>query len=181
LLLLFGASQWDLGATPVEAQETGVSQEWDSPSQTPGGSAGDSESALQNEKPQKQAHQKRGAFVVAPLPISSPAVGSGIVPVVAYIFPTSSGDKISPPSVVGAVGLVTDNGSRALALGGEVYFKQNSFRTAATYARGNLRRFSAKATSQTDRSISLRRIPASHVVETLPRAQISLGKLAHYS
>ena len=138
MLLLFGASQWDLGATPVEAQETGVSQEWDSPSQTPGGSAGDSESALQNEKPQKQAHQKRGAFVVAPLPISSPAVGSGIVPVVAYIFPTSSGDKISPPSVVGAVGLVTDNGSRALALGGEVYFKQNSFRTAATYARGNL-------------------------------------------
>jgi hypothetical protein len=65
-------------------------------------------------------------------------VGSGIVPVVAYIFPTSSGDKVSPPSVVGAVGLITDNGSRALALGGEVYYKQNSYRTTAIYARGNL-------------------------------------------
>lgn len=28
----------------------------------------------------------RGAFVVAPLPISSPAIGSGIVPVLGYIF-----------------------------------------------------------------------------------------------
>jgi len=138
LLLLFGASHGDLAATSVEAQETRVSQEWNSRSQTSGGSAGDSESGVQHEKSQKQAHQKRVALVVAPLPISSPALGSGIVPVVAYIFPASSSDKISPPSVVGAVGLVTDNGSRALALGGEVYFKQNSYRTTAIYARGNL-------------------------------------------
>jgi len=65
-------------------------------------------------------------------------LGSGIVPVLAYIFPVSTNDKTSPASVVGAVGLVTDNGSRALALGGEVYFKQNSYRTTAIYARGNL-------------------------------------------
>jgi hypothetical protein len=58
--------------------------------------------------------------------------------VLAYIFPIGTTDKISPPSVVGAVGLVTDNGSRAIALGGETYFKQNTYHTTAIYARGNL-------------------------------------------
>ena len=51
------------------------------------------------------------------------------MPVLAYIFPTGPIDKVSPPSVVGAVGLLTDNGSRVIALGAEVYFKENSHRT----------------------------------------------------
>jgi outer membrane protein assembly factor BamA len=82
--------------------------------------------------------QGRGSFVIAPLPISSPALGSGIVPLLAYIFPLGRGDKTSPPSVVGAVGLVTNNGSRAFALAGELYFKENTYRTTAAFARGNL-------------------------------------------
>ncbi|MGC1417627.1 MAG: hypothetical protein WA817_20220 [Candidatus Acidiferrum sp.] len=36
------------------------------------------------------------SFIVAPLPISSPALGSGIVPVFAYIFPIEKTDKASP-------------------------------------------------------------------------------------
>lgn len=75
--------------------------------------------------------------MIAPLPISSPALGSGIVPVAAYIFALDR-DERSPASVVGAAGLVTDNGSRALAVGGELYFKQNTYRTTAAYLRGNL-------------------------------------------
>ena len=138
LLLLFGGLRWDLAATRVEAQETTISQRTNSFSQSTGGSPAGSESSSQGDKPQKKGNQNRSAFVIAPLPISSPAVGSGIVPVLAYIFPTSASDKTSPPSVVGAVGLVTDNGSRAIALGGEVYFKQNTYRTTAIYARGNL-------------------------------------------
>ena len=135
LLFLFGGLHWDLAPTPVEAQERNVSQVR-AFSQTLGSSSGGSGSATQEKSP-KKARQRRGAFVVAPLPISSPAVGSGIVPVLTYIFPTSS-DKALPPSVVGAVGLVTDNGSRAFASGGEVYFKQNTYRTTSIYARGNL-------------------------------------------
>jgi hypothetical protein len=81
---------------------------------------------------------KTGAFVIAPLPISSPALGSGVVPVFAYIFPTGTAGKTSPASLLGAVGLVTDNRSRAIALGGELYLKQNTYRTTAVYARGNL-------------------------------------------
>jgi len=138
LLFLFSGLLWDLGATFVEAQETNVSQKPSPSSQTAGGSAPDSASTVQQEESQKRGQQEHGAFVIAPLPISSPALGSGIVPVLAYIFPVSTKDKTSPASVVGAVGLVTDNGSRALALGGEVYFKQNSYRTTAIYARGNL-------------------------------------------
>jgi len=88
------------------------------------------------DKPSGETKPETGAFVIAPLPISSPALGSGVVPVFAYIFPT--GDKTSPASLLGAVGLLTDNGSRAIALGGELYLRQNTYRTTAVYARGNL-------------------------------------------
>ena len=82
--------------------------------------------------------QKRGSFVVAPLPISSPALGTGIVPVVAYIFSISEKDKISPPSVFAAAGLVTDNGSRGFVAGGQIYFKEDTYRITSTFLHGNL-------------------------------------------
>jgi hypothetical protein len=138
LLLLLSGLHWNFAATLVEAQEAKVDHKSIFFPQITGGSPAGSELTGQQDKSKKKGHQERGAFVAAPLPISSPALGSGIVPVLAYIFSVSTSDKISPVSVVGAVGLVTDNGSRAIALGGEVYFKQNSYRTSAIYARGNL-------------------------------------------
>ncbi|MGC2612534.1 MAG: BamA/TamA family outer membrane protein [Terracidiphilus sp.] len=89
-------------------------------------------------KEKKKKSEKRGSFVVAPLPISSPAIGSGIVPVVGYIFPITRKDKVSPPSVVGAGGLITDNGSRAWGLATQLYFKENGYRATVFYVRGNL-------------------------------------------
>ena len=62
-------------------------------------------SAKAEELPKKKKKPARGAFVVAPLPISSPAIGSGIVPVLGYIFPFSTKDKVSPPSTIGAAAL----------------------------------------------------------------------------
>lgn len=76
--------------------------------------------------------------MAAPLPLSSPAIGSGIIPVVGYIFPFSTKDKISPPSVVGAAGLVTNNGSRGFAVGGQLYMKENTYLVTAGFARGNV-------------------------------------------
>jgi outer membrane protein assembly factor BamA len=58
--------------------------------------------------------------------------------VVAYIFPLSGKDKISPPSVVGAAGFVTDNGSRGFAVGAQLYMKQDKFRLTSGFARGNV-------------------------------------------
>lgn len=88
--------------------------------------------------PKKEKKPERGAFVVAPLPISSPAIGTGIVPVLGYIFPFSTKDKVSPPSTIGAAGLVTDNGSRGFAVGGQLFFKENTYELTTGYAHGNV-------------------------------------------
>jgi outer membrane protein assembly factor BamA len=88
--------------------------------------------------PSLENKQDGGSFVIAPLPISSPALGSGIVPVLAYIFPLDRSDKTSPPSLIGGAGLVTDNGTGAFVAAGELYFKQNTYRTTVAFARGNL-------------------------------------------
>src|SRR5580704_4983076 len=80
----------------------------------------------------------RGAFVVAPLPISSPAIGSGIVPVLGYIFPFSKNDKVSPPSTIGGAGLITNNGSLGFAVGGQLFLKQNTWEITSGYVHGNV-------------------------------------------
>jgi hypothetical protein len=92
----------------------------------------------ENESEKKEKRVPRGAFVVAPLPISSPAIGTGIVPVLGYIFPFSRNDKISPPSVIGVTRLVTNNGSRGFAVGGQLYLKENTYRITSGFARGNV-------------------------------------------
>lgn len=89
-------------------------------------------------KSKKEKKPERGAFVVAPLPISSPAIGTGIVPVLGYIFPFSTKDKVSPPSTIGAAGLITDNGSRGFAVGGQLFFKENTYELTTGYVHGNV-------------------------------------------
>jgi hypothetical protein len=90
------------------------------------------------ESKKKKKHLGPGAFVVAPLPISSPAIGSGIVPVLGYIFPFSSKDKVSPPSTIGAAGLITNNGSRGFAIGGQLFLKQNTYEITSGFVHGNV-------------------------------------------
>lgn len=96
------------------------------------------ETPQSQESPSEKKRAHRGEFVVAPLPISSPALGTGIVPIVGYIFSLSTRDKTSPPSVIGGAGLVTDNGSRAFALAGNFYFSEDCYNVTAVYSRGNL-------------------------------------------
>jgi hypothetical protein len=43
----------------------------------------------QSEAKPKEKKEKRGSIVAAPLPISSPAIGSGIIPVLGYISPSA--------------------------------------------------------------------------------------------
>ena len=87
---------------------------------------------------EKEKRARRGAFVIAPLPTSSPAIGSGIVPILGYIFTLSMKDKVSPPSVVGVAGLITNNGSRGFALGAQLYLKENTYRITSGFAHGNV-------------------------------------------
>jgi outer membrane protein assembly factor BamA len=87
---------------------------------------------------EEKKHDGRGAFVIAPIPISSPAIGSGVVLALGYIFPFSKADKVSPPSVIGAAGLFTNNETRGFAFGGQFYLKQNTYKVTAGFGRGNL-------------------------------------------
>lgn len=45
---------------------------------------------------------------------------------------------MSPPSVVGAAGLVTDNGSRAFAADADLFLREDTYRITSVYARGNI-------------------------------------------
>ena len=91
-----------------------------------------------SKKKKKKKLLRRGEIAAAPIPISSPAIGSGLVPVVGYIFPLSLKDKKSPPSVIGAAGLITNNSSRGLALIGQLFFKEDTYELTAGYVHGNL-------------------------------------------
>jgi hypothetical protein len=60
------------------------------------------------------------------------------VPVLGYIFPLRKDDHVSPPSVVGMAGIVTNNGSRGFAAYADLYMKEKTYRITTAYVRGNL-------------------------------------------
>lgn len=97
-----------------------------------------SETNADREKPKKKTRVSRGSFVAAPLPIVSPAIGSGVIPVLGYIFPFSKDDKISPPSVIGGAGLITNNGTSGFGLAADLFMKRNTYEVMSVYAHGNL-------------------------------------------
>jgi len=123
LQLFFLAAAFSTSQTAACAQENTPSE---------------SQAAPQRGTPGKKKRKEPGTFLVAPLPISSPALGSGAVPVAAYIFSLPAKDGASLPSVVAAAGLLTNNGSQALALGGELYFGENRYRATTAFVRGDL-------------------------------------------
>ena len=92
-LLLASGLFWSLATRSIMAQQGDPRDKpispfrtTDTPGANPKPSAKDKQSA--DRKPQTRA------FVIAPqLPISSPALGSGVVPVFAYIFPTGTAGK----------------------------------------------------------------------------------------
>jgi Omp85 superfamily domain len=81
---------------------------------------------------------KRGQLVLAPIPITSPAVGSGLILVAGYVFKLNQDDKLSPPSTVGLAGAFTNSGSRGGGLGGRLYFGENKYQTTFVVAKGRV-------------------------------------------
>jgi hypothetical protein len=118
----------ELQTESAKAQESGGSNQYPA-STTP---------EKEPEKTKKRKVPGRGSILIAPLPIVSPAIGDGIIPVVGYIFPFSKNDKESPPSTIGALGIITNNGSRGFALGGQLFLKQNTYEVTFGYGKGNL-------------------------------------------
>jgi len=92
-----------------------------------------------NKDQEKPAEEGRhGSFVGAPIPTSSPAIGTGATIIAGYIFPISTKDKLSPPSVIGGAVVFTDNGTRAMVVGTELYFDQDRYHVLTGVAKGNL-------------------------------------------
>ena len=95
----------------------------------------------QAEEPQNPKNRKRRipeGIIFAPIPISSPAIGSGVVLAGGYIFPFRKADRVSPPSTVAGAAVITDNGTRGLVLAGEFYLKENSYHITTAYFHGNI-------------------------------------------
>src|SRR4051794_18413660 len=115
----------DAAAAEQAEQTTDGGANGQSPAQAP---AGKKPKAGKKDKSASQPSDKKGSWLFAPIPISSPAIGSGLEYAVARVFPLNKKDEISPPSTVGLGGVFTNNGSRALALGARLYMKEDRFR-----------------------------------------------------
>ena len=96
------------------------------------------EQASESPRQEKITKEKRGSLVAAPIPMTSPAIGSGVVLAGGYIFSPRKSDKISQPSTIGGAVLITDNGTRAWGLGGEFYLKHDTYHITTIYFRGNI-------------------------------------------
>jgi len=86
-----------------------------------------------------ESTSRRGSFVIAPIPISSPAIGGGATVIGGYIFPLRKSDKISPPSLVGGAWVGTNNGTRAWGAATELYFHQDRYHAIGGVAHGDLK------------------------------------------
>jgi hypothetical protein len=78
-----------------------------------------------------QGEAKRGEWIAAPIPISNPAIGSGLEWVAAYLFKFHKDDKVSPDSIIGTGGLFTNNGSWGVAVAAKLYLKEDRYRLTA--------------------------------------------------
>ncbi len=81
----------------------------------------------------KKPEEKKGEWLLAPIPINSPAIGAGLEWALARVFPIDRKDEVSPPSTVGIGGVFTNNGSKAIAVGGRIYLKRDKYRFATAF------------------------------------------------
>ena len=133
------------GATPVvPASDATVSQ---STTGVPDAQPSQPESSQPNagqgqndhtEKADSKNAERKGTWLLAPIPIHSPAIGSGLEWAVARIFHLNKQDEVSPPSTIGAAGLFTSNGSRAIGFGGKLYFKEDKYRVTTAFGTASI-------------------------------------------
>src|SRR5580700_10154082 len=129
----------DIHAAPRDSLNNGVAAQ----AELGNGNANQSSQSKTNQESENKKKKKKklnlpGSIVVAPLPIVSPAIGSGIIQAVGYIFSFNKNDKSSPPSTIGAAGLITNNGSSGFALGGQLFMKENKYEISSLYLHGNI-------------------------------------------
>ena len=144
LVLAAGVSVWAQTATPSPTQEKNEAGRAEQASSDPAdqstSTTAKTSHAAGHQKPTTDEPKKvkRGQLIIAPIPISSPAVGSGLVLAVGYVFKLNQKDKLSPPSTVGLAGAFTSSGSRGGGIGGRLYFSENKYQTAFVFVKGRV-------------------------------------------
>lgn len=93
----------------------------------------DNKKQADQDKPKKP---KRGSLILAPIPIKSPAFGSGLILGVGYVFKLKMSDKLSPPSTVGGAFAFTSNGTRGGAIGANLHFGENKYQATVAFGSG---------------------------------------------
>src|SRR5688572_7455791 len=79
---------------------------------------------------------KRGRWLFAPIPVRSPAFGTGIIVAAGYIFSLDPEDKVSPPSTIGTAVAFTNNGSKGIVAGARLYFGENRYQATFGFGTG---------------------------------------------
>jgi hypothetical protein len=77
--------------------------------------------------------EKGGDWIVAPIPISQPSLGSGLGLVVGTVRPLRPSDAKSPPSMFGVGGFKTDNGSWGAGVATRMYLAEDRYRVTAGF------------------------------------------------
>jgi hypothetical protein len=83
---------------------------------------------------------QRGNYVVVPIPISNPTLGTGLIAGGAYFYPQTDEQRIAQPaSVTAAAAMYTTNDSRAAAIVQQNYLKENRWRFTGALGAADLR------------------------------------------
>ena len=103
------------------------------PSPTPADVGREDKKSSSSDQPEKP---KRGSLILAPIPITSPALGSGLILGVGYIFKLKQSDSLSRPSSVGAAFAFTSNGTRGGVVAANLNFGENKYQATVAFGSG---------------------------------------------
>ena len=82
----------------------------------------------QSEQSAAGDENRKGELIIAPMPISSEALGTGLAPVVAYVFFPSAKDRVSQPSTLAVAGLYTTTKTYGFGFGGTFNLAEDRYR-----------------------------------------------------
>jgi len=92
--------------------------------------------------PEASAGEKKegkNELVIAPIPLSNPAIGSGLGFAAVYTLARRPAERASPPTTIGAGGFYTSNGSWAGGAAVKLFLKEDRYRVLLAAAFGDLR------------------------------------------
>jgi hypothetical protein len=96
--------------------------------------------AVQTGPPTAEARKAaENEFVIAPIPLSNPAIGSGLGFAAVYTLAGKTAEKKTPPTTLGAGGFYTSNGSWAGGAGVKLYLKEDRYRVTLGAGLGDIR------------------------------------------